>query len=450
MNVSFRLGMIMGIGLIFGFGCGDTGTPQPAPVTTGFAQGAITQFGSIFVNGTKFDTDNAVIVGGVIDEETRPLGQVVVVEGIFNPDGSTGTATQVVFKSELKGPVGSEPVLIMDGGVVVKKELMVLGSKVIVEDGYTAFDENYSFETIMVNDIVEVSGLADGNGEIRATRIEKEGVSNGVALVDVELRGESTGFTGSNDFSQGSLTMGGISVFYDDTTTFDPANFDKNRFSSSVFIEVKGTLDPADPSVVMASEIEEEDDFGEDADKISVEGFVSGYVDNSDFMVGNQAVDASGATFIPTGLPLADGVEVEVEGPLVEGTLEATEVKFEGEESKVSATIETGALGDNTLTLLGSIVIGFDGSTRWEDKESEADSNAPFSFSSLEVGWSQRTGIIWLRRGSSVTTTATSRSRARWASSARISRARSLRARRLWAATPTGSVRPGSRFWACG
>jgi hypothetical protein len=392
MKVSFRLGMIMGIGLIFGFGCGDTGTPQPAPVVTGFAQGPITQFGSIFVNGTKFDTDTAVIVGtdGAdtnIDDTNRPLGQVVVVEGIFNSDGSTGTATRVVFKSELKGPVDSEPVLIMAGGVVVAKELTVLGSTVIVEDGYTAFDENYSFETIMVNDIVEVSGLADGNGKIRATRIEKEGVSDGVTLVEVELRGESIGVSNATeDFGEGDLMMEGIVVSYDGMTMFEPANFDKSRFASSVFIEVKGTLDPAAPSVVMASEIEEEDDFGEDADKISVEGFVSDYVDNSEFMVGSQAVDASGATFIPTGLVLADGVEVEVEGPLVGGTLEATEVEFEGEESEVSATIEAGALGDNTLTLLGSIVIGFDGSTRWEDKESGADSNAPFSFSSLQVG----------------------------------------------------------------
>ena len=269
------------------------------------------------------------------------------------------------------------------------KELTVLGSTVIVEDGYTAVDENYSFETIMVNDIVEVSGLADGNGKIRATRIEKEGVSDGVTLVEVELRGESIGVSNATeDFGEGDLMMEGIVVSYDGTTMFDPANFDKSRFSSSVFIEVKGTLDPADPSVVMASEIEEEDDFGEDADKISVEGFVSDYVDNSDFMVGAQAVDASGATFIPENISMAleDGMEVEVEGPLVAGTLEGTEVKFEGEESEVSATIEAGALGDNTLTLLGSIVIGFDGSTRWEDKESGADSNAPFSFSSLQVG----------------------------------------------------------------
>jgi len=97
-------------------------------------------------------------------------------------------------------------------------------------------------------------------------------------------------------------------------------------------------------------------------------------------------VNASDATFIPAELALEAGMEVEVEGPLVAGTLQATEVKFEGEESKVSATIEEGALGDNTLTLLGSIVIGFDGSARWEAKEAGADSNSAFNFSSLQVG----------------------------------------------------------------
>jgi hypothetical protein len=132
----------------------------------------------------------------------------------------------------------------------------------------------------------------------------------------------------------------------------------------------------------VATKIEEEDDFGEDADKISVEGFVSGYVDDSEFFVGSQEVNASGATFIPASaeMSLKDNDEVEVEGPLVEGILKATEVKFEGEESEVSATIEAGALGNNTLTLLGSIVIGFDSGTRWEDK---ADGNAAFNFSSL-------------------------------------------------------------------
>ena len=63
METSFRLRVVLGIGLMFGFACGDTGFPQPPQPTSGFAYGAISQFGSIFVNGIKFDTDDAEIVG---------------------------------------------------------------------------------------------------------------------------------------------------------------------------------------------------------------------------------------------------------------------------------------------------------------------------------------------------------------------------------------------------
>ena len=376
--------------VLFALGCGDTGTYTPPPPTSGFAQGPITQFGSIFVGGVQFDidTDDAEVVGGTIDDMNRPLGQVVVVEGEFDANGTTGTATSVTFKSELKGPVASPPENIEVDGNVVGKRLTVLGSTVIVEDGSTAFADGYSLDAIMEGHIVEVSGLPDANGDIHATRIELEDNWDG----QVEFRGWCTGFNpltppAEPEFSAGSLVVGSLSVFYDvNVTVFEPVGFEPWDFAK-VFIEVKGTIDdPAFPLNVTATEIEEDDDFGEDADKISVEGFVSGYVDNSEFMVGAQAVNASDATFIPTALALADGMEVEVEGPLVAGTLQATEVKFEGEESEVSATIEEGGLGDNALILLSEIFLGFDGGTRWEDKKDGAESNAQFGFADLQVG----------------------------------------------------------------
>ena len=387
-NHSFVLAGLV-LALLFAFACGDTGTPTPPAPTAGFAQGPITQFGSILVNGVQCDTDSAEVVGGTLDDSNRPLGQVVVVEGEFDANGTTGTATTVVFKSELKGPVSQVDDTLLDG-VLVRRDLTVLESTVIVEDGSTAFGPGYSLDAIMVNDVVEVSGLVDANGDIRATRIELEGTTDGTTPVQVEFRGASTGFTDLEPpadpaFSAGFLTVGSLSVFFDTQTVFEPADFAPWNHAS-VFVEVKGTIDPAFPLNVTATEIKEEDDFGEDADKISVEGFVSGYVDDSEFMVGAQAVNASDATFIPAGLQLEDGMEVEVEGPLVSGTLEATEVKFEGEEAEVAATIEEGALGEDTLTLLGSIVIHFDGGARWEDKEDDADDDAQFGFSDLQVG----------------------------------------------------------------
>ena len=86
-NHSFVLAGLV-LALLFAFACGDTGTPTPPAPTAGFAQGPITQFGSIFVNGVQFDTDSAEVVGGTLDDSNRPLGQVVVVEGEFDANGT--------------------------------------------------------------------------------------------------------------------------------------------------------------------------------------------------------------------------------------------------------------------------------------------------------------------------------------------------------------------------
>ena len=360
--------------------CGDVGDPYTPPPTAGFAQGPITQFGSVFVNGTKFSTDGAEIVGGDLDEANRPLGQVVRVEGSFDSNGKTGTATRVVFRNELKGFIES-----VDPISATETELTVLGMKVIVEDGYTAFAAPYEFAIVAPNDIVEVSGLPDEAGSLRATRIEKEGVFDGMSPLDVEFRGQSTGFQGAGDFSSGVLTIGPLAVAFDETTQFEEG-FDKSRFSDTIALEIKGTVDdPAFPVNVFATEIKEDDGFGEDVGELDIEGFISGYVDDSEFMVAGQRVDATEAVRIPSGLVLTDGLLVEVEGRVKDGILEADEVKFEGEESKVSAVIEEGALGEDSLTLLGGlVVVRFDGGARWEDKVSGADEN--LSLADLMVG----------------------------------------------------------------
>ena len=362
--------------------CGDVGDPYTPPPTAGFAQGPITQFGSVFVNGTKFSTDDAEIVGGVIDESNRPLGQMVRVEGSFDSNGTTGTATRVVFRNELKGFIES-----VDPISATEIELTVLGMKVLVEDGYTAFAAPYEFAAVAPNDIVEVSGLADEAGSLRATRIEKEGIFDGVSPLDVEFRGQSTGFQGSENFSSGVLTMGPLAVAFDETTQFEEG-FDNRRFSDTIALEVKGTVDdPSFPVNIFATEIKEDDGFGEDVGELDIEGFISGYVDDSEFMVAGQRVDATEAVRIPSGLVLTDGLLVEVEGRVKDGILEADEIKFEGEESKVSAVLEEGALGEDSLTLLGGlVVVRFDGGARWEDKVSGSDRNSQFSFADLVVG----------------------------------------------------------------
>ena len=75
---------------------------------TGYSSsGTIDGFGSIFVNGVEFETDEALIEldGKTATAGELGLGMVVLVTGTVNEDGITGNATHVVFDDEVEGPV---------------------------------------------------------------------------------------------------------------------------------------------------------------------------------------------------------------------------------------------------------------------------------------------------------------------------------------------------------
>jgi len=76
--------------------------------------GVVSAFGSIIVNGTEFDTSNAVVVVkgeeiGVGDDDVQAnleIGMVVTVEGRIKEDGSA-VADRVIYSSNVAGPVES-------------------------------------------------------------------------------------------------------------------------------------------------------------------------------------------------------------------------------------------------------------------------------------------------------------------------------------------------------
>ena len=134
------------------------------------ARGPITSFGSIFVNGVEWETDQAEIEmdDRPAFEEALRLGMVVRVEGTLSADGQHGVADRVVF-DDVEGPIDATPLETIDG---LEKRFTVLGRSVIVEVGFTTFDGTASYDELERGDMVEVSGLIDPDGHIRATRIE--------------------------------------------------------------------------------------------------------------------------------------------------------------------------------------------------------------------------------------------------------------------------------------
>ena len=73
------------------------------------AQGPITGFGSVIVNGVRFSTTGATILvnGAAATEADLAIGQVVRVEGTVDAGGTTGTARSVSFDDNVTGPIES-------------------------------------------------------------------------------------------------------------------------------------------------------------------------------------------------------------------------------------------------------------------------------------------------------------------------------------------------------
>ncbi|MDP4918587.1 MAG: DUF5666 domain-containing protein, partial [Haliea sp.] len=126
-----------GIGGIASIAVGGGGIGGSGQSST--SSGSIDGFGSIFVNGVRFDTDDAEVLidGELRNDDALRLGMVVVVTGQIDEGNTTGTAQRVIYDNELKGPISSIETA-PDGD---SKLLTILGINVIVERAGTVFDD---------------------------------------------------------------------------------------------------------------------------------------------------------------------------------------------------------------------------------------------------------------------------------------------------------------------
>jgi hypothetical protein len=312
----FLLALLFALLLI---SCGSSGGGIGGSGVT--SQGSITGFGSIVVNGTEFDTTNATIivegveigVGDLIAQDNLDVGRVVTVYGT---DGNSAVANRVVYNDNVEGPVESiDPVPPAPN----TKKIVVLGQTVIV-NVITEIKgpPGFTFDTIAVNDVVEVSGFVDDTGAIRATFLEKTDDFLPGTPFDVEVTGVVQNLTAT------TFDINGLIVDY--TAVVDlPLGF-----GEGMLVEVEGTLDDfANPMI--ATSIEEGDELDvENSDEIEITGFVTEALAPNEFRVGNQVVRTDLNTVFVDGTPLdiAPGKKLEAEGRLIGGILFAWEIEF--------------------------------------------------------------------------------------------------------------------------
>lgn len=295
-------------------GGGDSAPATPAAKSspTTFS-GAITGFGSIFVNGVRLD--NSAAKTTVDDDNPNAgaddlrLGMVVDVQGERDNSGLTGRATDIISHSFVQGPVAAVN--------AATGALVVLGVTVTVTPS-TVFDGNglTGLAALALNDIVEIHGLPDANGaNLKATRIERKGQTSEVRLIGTV-----------QNAAAGSFTINGITV------QFTPAvlvNLPSGVTNGGI-VRIKGTL--VSPTVISATRVRGISlvppvVLGQRAE---IEGAVTRLTSPTDFEVSGLRVTVPGSAIV-TGTPVL-GARVEVEGAIANGVLVASQVQVEDEQ----------------------------------------------------------------------------------------------------------------------
>jgi hypothetical protein len=343
-----------GGGLTAGGGIGGSGI---------ISSGVVSAFGSIFVNGTEFDTSNAAIivngeeigVGDDIALDNLDIGRVVTVKGSLNGSDSDAVAVRVTYNDNVRGPVES-----IDDIDATTKEIVVLGQIAIIN--VVTKLKGTEFDTLSQNDLVDVSGLVDDTSAIRATFLERTGkfVPGSDIVVGV------TGFIVNLDIDQKTFEINDLSVNY---SLIESGDLPQD-FADGLWVEVEGTLD-ATGGEMLARLIELGDEIGDgNSDQIEVLGFVTDVISDFELTVGNQVVQFDANTLFVDGKPedILLGAKLEAEGSLVDGILFADEIEFWGPDQIEVEGFVTDIVSDFEFTV-GDQVVQTDAETVFEPED---------------------------------------------------------------------------------
>lgn len=327
--------LLASAGLVVLPSCGGGGGGGLADVGSGgtgsFTSGRISGFGSVIVNGVRFDDNAARIVdeddeGKVLGPQDLRLGMVVQVRGSATTDGGattlrTATASAITVESQIKGPVDSK---------TAPDTLVVLGQTVKV-DVATVF-EGVTFAGIAVGELLEVHGFADGNGVVTASRIEREGATS-----EFKLRGVI-----SNLDTTARTFRIGAAIFNYSGTQAD--RIPLSALANGLFVRVRTTTTAGPSGHWPVTRIELRSRI-EDCDESEVEGIL---LQSGDILTVNGiTIDTSR---LPAGTVLPIGQRVEVEGAIVNGVLVAREIELEDEDEEAEVEARGAVVSVNTTT----------------------------------------------------------------------------------------------------
>lgn len=336
----------------------------------GTSRGAVTQFGSIYVNGVRYNTDRTVFIidGELGHESDLRVGQIVTVFGSADAGGTTGTADLVIYEDAVEGPVSTiDPLL---------NQLTVLGQTIIVSDdtSYSVREGVDSLADLSDDELVEVSGHVNADGFIVATHI-------GSAAVDDSFDVSGEIISVSNDSYR--LTIGGLEVDFSAANVYGLSG---GTPAVGQRVEVTGNhLNAAGEFVATSISSVPQAVSAIAGDGVEIEGLITDYVSPWNFEVEGVPVSIGWNTQFEGGwlFHIRPNAKIEVEGYLDgNGQLVADTVEFERASTESFSGQVESVYGD--VLVVGGVTIRVNNETEYED-DSDADEHR-FGVDDLRTG----------------------------------------------------------------
>lgn len=289
-----------------GSGGSDGGGGQTAGISgTGDSVGTVNGFGSVIVNGVRFDTSDAdVFIDGIQgSQDDLEIGMVVIVNGDIEGEFD-GTARRIDFDHTLQGPVEAVD---QETG-----EITAVGLT-IQTDKSTVF-LNTSLANIVNGEVILVSGYHAPNGVINASYIQE---LTGAPQTQVDAEG----FVQALNAPGRRFQIGNLQVEYSTAVI----NEENAVLAEGALVEVVGTRTAPGADLIANQITVLNGSLGNPGADLNLEGIVNSYVDNSNFRIGTQPIDIGTATDkdLTDEVP-GDGQRMHVQGSIDDsGTLVA-------------------------------------------------------------------------------------------------------------------------------
>lgn len=313
------------------------------------SKGRISGFGSVYVNGVRFNTDNALFLinGAPGAESDLHVGQIVTVTGWIDDASGEGTALLVKYQSAVDGPISA-----ID---YAANRISVLGQSVLI-DAETTFSglAGESIASLSLNDDVSISGYTDSAGDIVATHVAA------ASEPGMELTGAIAGV----DSTSSSFSINGLAVDYGAANLFDlPAG----RPEAGLEVRVNGVAIDNDGQLVATSVSAVENDLAA-ASGAEIAGLVSAITSFTEFELSGTPVRIDGGTRFVNGwiFGLGADLRIEAEGSVDDdGVLLADRIVFRPSgDIRHSGFVQ--AIESDSIVLDG-MRINLTPETSWED-----------------------------------------------------------------------------------